>query len=101
MSDQYLRHRRGGRGFYEEIPSDIDEDYEDEEEPEVDPLEHEHLEEMGDFELDEIPGDEVPDLEEIPPGNPFDPDDFPHLRDDLELLAFPEPIQGRFIINYS
>ena len=102
MSDNYLRHRRGGRGFYEELPSDSEEEEDenyDEFEEELDPVEAENLAEMeeeGDF--DEIPDvGEIPDLEDIPHGNPFDLDNFPHLRDDLELLPIPENIQGLII----
>ena len=44
MAHNYLRHRRGGAGFYEELSSDLEE-YE--EHDELDPVEGENVAELG------------------------------------------------------
>ena len=87
MAHNYLRHRIGGAGFYEEISSDSDE-YE--ENDELDPVEEENAAELGvNFDDDFLEDDGVPGLEEAPADaalfNEFE--NFPHLREDLELLA--------------
>ena len=87
MAHNYLRHRIGGAGFYEEISSDSDE-YE--ENDELDPVEEENAAELGvNFDDNFLEDDGVPGLEEAPADgalfNEFE--NFPHLREDLELLA--------------
>ena len=87
MAHNYLRHRIGGAGFYEEISSDSDE-YE--ENDELGPVEEENAAELGvNFDDDFLEDDGVPGLEEAPADgalfNEFE--NFPHLREDLELLA--------------
>ena len=64
MAHNYLRHRIGGAGFYEEISSDSDE-YE--ENYELDPVEEENAAELGvNFDDDFLEDDGVPGLEEAP-----------------------------------
>ena len=58
MAHNYLRHRIGGAGFYEEISSDSDE-YE--ENDELDPVEEENAAELGvNFDDDFLEDDGVP-----------------------------------------
>ena len=87
MAHNYLRHRIGGAGFYEEISSDSDE-YE--ENDELDPVEEKNAAELGvNFDDDFLEDDGVPGIEEAAADgalfNEFE--NFPHLREDLELLA--------------
>ena len=87
MAHNYLRHRRGGAGFYEELSSDSEE-YE--EHDELDPVEGENVAELGIILDDDfLEEDGVPGLEEAPPDGALfnEIEDFPHLREDLELLG--------------
>ena len=65
MAHNYLRHRKGGAGIYEELSSDSEE-YE--EHDELDPVEGENVAELGIILDDDfLEEDGVPGLEEAPP----------------------------------
>ena len=84
MAENYLRRRqRGGPGFSSDLSSD-QEEFEEEEDGDIDLVEEENFAEIE--EDDGLSDDEVPALEEVPQDQFFDAANFPHLREELELV---------------